>query len=86
MVCLLNGKLFLDKISNDEILTRLSSSHLYNKQSPLIYLLHASLNDPVLKNYRMAKTNNDRMHQSSFIYQIIDFLCPYDGNNKVNLM
>ncbi|CAH8850373.1 unnamed protein product [Trichobilharzia szidati] len=88
MVCLLDGKLFLDKILGDKILSRLSSSSssdLYNKHSPLIYLLHASINDPVLKNHRMAKTNNDTMHQS-LIYQIIDFLCPYNGNNKMNLI
>ncbi|KAK4471732.1 hypothetical protein MN116_004601 [Schistosoma mekongi] len=78
--CFLHGKLFLDSTLGVSIFSNLSQI-LPDHGTQLIYLLLGSMNDPLLKNSAELNSLED-----SLLTQIIDFICPYGGQKKINLI
>ncbi|TNN05340.1 ATP binding region ATPase isoform 2 [Schistosoma japonicum] len=79
--CFLHGKLFLDSTLGVSIFSNLSQI-LPDHGAQLIYLLLGSMNDPLLKN----STELNSSSEDSLLTQIIDFICPYGGQKKINLI
>ncbi|CAH8850361.1 unnamed protein product [Trichobilharzia szidati] len=88
ITALLNGKLFLDSTFGAQIFANLSQIPPENSIQ-LIYLLFACMNDPILYNKNTTKMSNissNGITENSMLSQIIEFICPYGGQNKVNLI